>query len=78
MSQVYYTLFTKRDDKWCIEFGDYDHGTVIAERDDLLDDELRRQQTLIARTLDDQATIERYLDGLNGVKTKVTNKTGKA
>lgn len=69
MSNPYYTLFVNRRDGlgWIPEFGDYDHATVIAEKDDMLDDDpdLSEMLTSIERTRPDQRSIEKAKELLN-------------
>ena len=71
----YYTLFVNHGDGagWIIEFGDYSHAVVLAERTDLIAaGDVAKRQTVIACTDSDQESIDAYQAGMNGVKAKLT------
>ena len=67
--RIYYTLIVKctMTNKWCIHFGDYERQTVEQEREDLLDseDNLKRRNTKIITTSDEQADINEYVRAYN-------------
>lgn len=65
-TRAYFSLLSKVDGKWSVQFGDYDRSVVEDEKSDLLDSE-EGIKLKIVKTDDSQAAIEAKLASLNGV-----------
>ncbi|WQZ00314.1 hypothetical protein Shy_CDS0037 [Escherichia phage Shy] len=62
-AKQYFSLLTKTDGVWSVQFGDYDRECVEQERDDSYSDEKCR----IIKTDDTQAAIDAAVAKLNAV-----------
>ena len=65
--RAYFTLLSKGpdDDRWSIEFGDYDRNTVRDERDDMKDGHYCDHRFRIIETGDTQAELDAAVALLN-------------
>jgi hypothetical protein len=63
----YYTLasYSEFHKRWSIEFGDWDHRTVNAERDDYRDHGVRAKYLVIFHTDGQQTSIDKQIARLN-------------
>lgn len=67
MSRKYFTLATRNGDKrWYPQFGDYDRGIVVQEKQDTYARDYRGKDMKIIVSGDTQPEIERALAHLNG------------
>ena len=60
---TYYTLLIKYEDKWFIEFGDYDRQVVEEEAEEFS----HRLEQKIITTSDSQREIDRVVNELNNI-----------
>jgi hypothetical protein len=65
-SKPYWVLYVYDNERWHVEFGDYDRATVKAERDDYRSHYKAKHLTIVAAPADDvNGAIERVLSSLN-------------
>lgn len=62
MSKPYYTLLSLQDNRWVIEFGDYDRKVVVQEGNDM---RLSGPKMKIMKTADKQTEIQKAVDAIN-------------
>ena len=63
--KLYYTLVSREDGVWAIEFGDYDKALVQGERDLLIHGAgIPKRDTFILTTFDNQDAINEAFEAL--------------